>query len=191
MVARWLRRPAVLAAAALALLCVALLVWVATLRQANARLSSDLRIARRGARPALPPAAASDSGPAALAQENARLRRSLEQATVPQVNVPTVDLLPLGQGEQAAIAADGAAILVLKAVSGPALPAYRLRALAHDGSIVWEGSGLRRGPAGTFTVVWPAELAQPGQYRLELFGPRASDPRVTTFPLLVRAAEAE
>lgn len=58
--------------------------------------------------------------------------------------------------------------------------------LGHDGSIVWEGSGLRRASEGTITVVWPGSLARPGDYRLELFGPAPTDRRVETFLLVVR-----
>lgn len=181
------RRWVLLAAAACAVAMVALLVWALRLRQDRARLATQLRYARRGARPALPPPAGTDA-PEALKRENARLRRELEQATVPQVNVPTVGLGP-GQ-PTAEMTAGQPALMMLTPPARAAGDEYRLRVLAYDGGIVWEGSGLRPGPGGALSVIWPGSLAEPGDYRLELFGPAPSDRRLGMFHLTVRADEA-
>ena len=170
--------------AVLGVVSVALLVWAMVLRQANVRLRSDLRAARQGSRPALRPAPTTDA-PAALKDDNQRLRRELQDMAVPQVNVATVSLSP-GAQRAAALPAASTALLVLRPPPAGALPEYRLRVLAHDGSIVWEGSGLRRSAEGTLTVVWPAALARPGNYRLELFGPAPADRRVESFQLAVQ-----
>lgn len=180
-----LRRSQV-AAVALALVCLGLVVWARALRQENRRLAAELRSARRGARPALPPAARLDA-PAALKKENEKLRRELEQSTVPQANVPTLALVPgAAAAAGTAIAAESAALLLLRPPPSPAPADYRMRVLGHDGGIVWEGSGLRPGPEGTISVLWPGALAQPGRYRLELFGPAPTDRRLATFHLTVR-----
>ncbi len=185
MAARWgrlARSPVPLAA--LGAVSLALLVWAMGLRQANAKLASDLRAARQGSRPAWGPAPTTDA-PAALKDDNQRLRRELQELAVPQVNVATVSL-STGAQRAAVLPAASTALLVLRPPPAGALPEYRLRVLAHDGSIVWEGSGLRRSPEGTLTVVWPASLARPGDYRLQLFGPAPTDRRVETFQLAVQ-----
>lgn len=182
-------RPTLVAAVALGLASLVLLVWAVRLRQENGRLAVQLRSARRGARPAQPPPPGT-SAPEALKKENDRLRHDLEQATVPQVNVPTVSLVAGAPRPEAAVNAGSTALLLLRPPEGGAPEEYRLRVLAYDGSLVWEGTGLRRGPDGAITVVWPGSLALPGDYRLELFGPAQSDRRLATFHLTVRADEA-
>jgi hypothetical protein len=185
MAPRWARPSRTHAIAVLAVLCVALLAWALTLRRRNARLDSDLRTSRSSTRrPAVP--RPSGDGPDSLKDENRRLRRELEEAALPQVNLATLVLAPEGPRGPAVLAPDSPALLVLTPPAAGPRPEYRLRVLAHDGTIVWEGSGLRRGSEGTITVVWPAPLARPGEYRLELFGPARMDPRLETFPLAVR-----
>jgi hypothetical protein len=187
MAAHWavLRRAPVLAAIFVAA-TLALLIWGVQLRQANRRLEADLRGARHAARPALPRPPRGEE-PDALRAENQRLRRELQDATVPQVNVPTVTL---AAGTVTTIE-PASTVLLLIAPPAPALPEYRLRVLAYDGSIVWEGEGLKpSAPQGVITVVWPGALARPGQYRAELFGPAATDRRVQTYPLTVPAPAA-
>lgn len=186
MAAHWavLRRAPVLAAIFIAA-TLGLLIWGLQLRQANRRLEADLRGARHAARPALP-RPPKDEEPDALKAENERLRRELQDATVPQVNVPTVTLVA---GTVTTIAPTSTVLLVI-APPAPALPEYRLRVLAYDGSIVWQGAGLKPSAQGSITVVWPGPLARPGQYRVELFGPAPTDRRVQMYPLAVQASAA-
>jgi hypothetical protein len=189
MAAHWplLRRAPVVAGAFVAA-SLGLLIWGLQLRQANTRLEADLRAARHASRPALPPRPAGEA-PDGLRTENERLRHQLQEATVPQVNVPTVSLAP---GAASAAIADGGttALLVITPPPTPSWPEYRLRVLAYDGSIVWERAGLKPGPQSAITVVWPGALARPGAYRLELFGPAATDRRVQMYSLTVREAAA-
>jgi hypothetical protein len=183
-----LRMPrSVVAAAALGLLALGLAVWATGLRQENERLTTQLRLARRGARPAVPPPPGTSS-PDALKKENDRLRRQLEQVTVPQVNVPIVGL-SIGAPRPTGLTAGATVMLVVSPPAAGGRDEYRLRVLAYDGSVVWEGAGLKRGPGGAISVVWPGSLAQPGRYRLELFGPAQSDRRLATFLLDVRPDE--
>jgi hypothetical protein len=187
MAAHWavLRRAPVVAAMFIAA-SLALLIWGLQLRQANRRLEADLRSARHAARPALP-RPPRDEEPDALKADNERLRRALQDATVPQVNVPTV---ALAAGTVTTIEPTSTVLLVI-APPPPALPEYRVRVLAYDGSIVWEGAGLKPGAAqGAITVVWPGALARPGQYRVELFGPAPTDRRVQMYPLAVQPPAA-
>ena len=187
MAAHWavLRRPPVLAAVFMAA-TLGLLIWGLQLRQANRRLEAELRGARHAARPALarPPR---DEEPDALKAENERLRRQLQDSTVPQVNVPTVTL---AAGTVTTIGPTSTVLLVI-APPPPALSEYRVRVLAYDGSIVWEGAGLKPGAQqALITVVWPGALARPGQYRVELFGPAPTDRRVQMYPLEVKTPAA-
>jgi hypothetical protein len=185
MAGRWSRlggSPVLLAA--LGVVSLALLAWAMSLRQANAKLASELRGARQGSRPALRPAPNTDA-PAELKDDNQRLRRELQEMAVPQINVASVSISP-GTQRAPVVPAASTTLLVLRPPTTSAPPEYRLRVLAHDGSIVWEGSGLRRGPDGTLMVVWPAALARPGGYRLELFGPAPTDRRLESFPLVVQ-----
>jgi len=183
MAVRWARLSRSHAIVVLAVLSAGLLAWALTLRYRNARLGAELRASRSSARrPAMP---RPSGGPDTLKAENQRLRRELEDSARPQVNVATLNLVPAGQRGAATLAADSAALLVLRPPAG-ARSEYRLRVLAHDGTLVWEGTGLRRDPDGAIRVVWPAPLARPGEFRLELFGPAQVDPRLATFPLTVR-----
>jgi hypothetical protein len=184
MAAHWavLRRAPVVAAVFIAA-SMGLLIWGLQLRQANRRLEADLRAARHAARPALP-RPPRDEAPDALKEENERLRRQLQDATVPQVNLRSVGL---AAGAAAAVE-PGATVLLVITPPAPALPEYRLRVLAYDGRIVWEGAGLKPGAQSAITVLWPGALARPGEYRAELFGPAPTDRRVQQYPLAVRAA---
>jgi hypothetical protein len=172
--------------AALAVLSLALLVWAVSLRRANERLSYELRSGHGGRGTAAVPRGPDTDQPDELKAENQRLRRELEEAARPQFNLPALALPVLGRGSPPPLAAGSGALLVLRPPASAVRPEYRLRVLAHDGSIVWEGSGLRRAPDGAITVVWPAPLARPGEYRLELFGPAQVDPRLEAFPLTVK-----
>lgn len=185
----WPRVPfSVLAAVALAFTSLGLVIWGTGLRQENERLETQLRLARRGARPVVPPPRANETRGELLA-ENERLRQQLQQATVPQVNVATVGLVPGARRPEKGLPAGAAALLVLTPPAGAETDEYRLRVLAYDGNVVWEGAGLRRGEDGRVTVVWPGSLSQAGDYRLELFGPGASGRRLASYRLLVRPDE--
>ena len=186
----WPRLPLpVLAAVALAVTSVGLVIWGVGLRQENERLETQLRLARRGTRPAVPPPPRANETRDELRQENERLRQQLAQTTVPQVNVATIGLVPGPPQPDKGLPAGATALLVLTPPAGSETDEYRLRVLAYDGNVVWEGAGLRRGEDGRVTVVWPGSLSQVGDYRLELFGPGASGRRLASFRLLVRPDE--
>jgi hypothetical protein len=128
-------------------------------------------------------------------RELAALRRELESATAPAVNVPIVDLEPgraRGTGEAEAelrIPAGASWVTAVLAVSGsPSGDEHALEIRDEAGRTVWSGGGLVRSRFGTFTVAIPSRLLPPGRYRILLSRTtREGAPRVVqTYRLFVR-----
>lgn len=175
--ARWRLPHALLAV--LAALSLGLAAWAFELRRHNALLAAEVRTARQASSPALLPAPR-PVVPSAL-------------PPVPQVNVPIVDVFPMQSPRGATpveLTAGLAATLVLNSAATTPERPYRLRIRAHDGNIVWEGSGLRHGSPGKLTLLLPAELARPGEYRLELFATEKRARALETYRLRLRPPPA-
>ena len=109
------------------------------------------------------------------------MRRSLDDLSQPQFNVPFADLElqdvrgGVGGGVSTVTAPPGANffMLFLHGASGPSYSDYSLEISDGQGRRVWQARGLRRNQEDTFTIALQRRLFPPGQYRLSLYGLRA------------------
>jgi hypothetical protein len=174
--------------------------WLPPLAAAAAAFALGLVMARNGPfarpRPSVSPTPAARAAPAADARdaEIAALRRDLEAAGAPAVNVPIVDLEP-GRVRGASapeaeirLRSGGWVTAVLAVPGGAPGGEHALEIRDASGRTVWQGGGLRRNEYGTFTVAIPARLLPPGRYEFVLARP-ASDGAarvVMVYPVRVR-----
>jgi anti-sigma factor RsiW len=112
--------------------------------------------------------------------EIAELRRSIEELSQPQVNIPITDLEQQGErgggsGVTTMAVPAGANIftLILHVTGEPSFPDYALEVMDGRGQRVTRAQKLRKSQLNTFTVALPRRLMPAGQYRLKLFGLRA------------------
>jgi hypothetical protein len=148
-----------------------------------------------------------DDSPARLAEARRRLaeheselaavRRELDSAGTPAVNVPIVDLEPgrargTGDAEAELRLPPGARwVTAVLTVSGSVSGGEHMLEIRGERSrTVWRGDGLVRSRFGTFTVAVPSRLLPPGRYEFLLSRPtRDGPPRVVqTYHLVVRSA---
>lgn len=104
------------------------------------------------------------------------LRSELTRLQAPQLNVPIVNLRPVGSlrsGDEAveARAAGDRFVVILNPSGEPADVEHRVRLLRADGDVwneIWSGTGLRPSDAGNFFLVLPRNLLPAGTYRLDV-----------------------
>jgi hypothetical protein len=174
--------------------------WLPPVAAAAAAFVLGALVARNGP-PTLPSPSASpipeaSASPAADARdaEIAALRRDLEAARTPALNVPIVDLEPGrarggGPPEAEIRLRSGAWVTAVLAVPGGAQDGlHGLEILDAAGRSVWRGHGLRRNEYGTFTVAIPERLLPPGRYEFVLSRPSAEGASrvVMRYPVRVR-----
>lgn len=164
------RRSYPLALAAAALLGVGLaLAWALALRADNRRLAAQLEERTRPAAAAPAPTPSSDRS--ALEALQARL----DQALMPTLNVPIVDLLPRDTTRGAATqtlarvpAGAGAATFIITPATTPAPRDHVLEIVGPSGNVLWRGQGLRANNEQTFTVTVPRARLATGICRVRL-----------------------
>ncbi len=195
----WRRAPAPLfasirlaysVAALLLIVVLALGTWVVSLRQQNQRLTALLN---------QQPADATQSSAAAkraleetrrkleetlrrsgqIEGQMAELRRSTEELSRPQLNIPIADLEPQAslRGERKGLlktievpSSSAFFTLVLKVKGQQSYSGYGLEILDQHGKKIWEGSELQKSSYNTFTVALPHPLFPGGQYQIKLYG---------------------
>jgi hypothetical protein len=98
----------------------------------------------------------------------------------PQINVPVIDLEPLGslrsesgQSRSIELPANVTLVTLILTASNPE-PEVEYALEIRDGAdrVTWQGSGLRRSPLRTFSVALPAKLLPAGDARLRLYALR-------------------
>lgn len=180
-------------AAALLVVSLALGGWVTSLRRENNRLKAS---------PDPAPVTAEASRQEALREESARraqqlaeatrraeqgeaqiaeLRRTVDELSRPQPNVPITDLEPrdsarAGGGAATAVEVEPAApffTLILHVDGEPSHASFTLEVVDARGQRLWRVPGLRKSRLNTFTVALPRRQLPAGEYRLKLYGLRA------------------
>lgn len=108
------------------------------------------------------------------------LRNEIRELHSPQLNVPIVNLRPVGSlrsgGETSRARAEGQRIMVI--LNPSRLPAdvdHRIRLLEAE-SEIWSASGLRPTEVGNFYLELPRSLVPPGTYRLVVEPAQAATP---------------
>ncbi|HEY0783503.1 MAG TPA: zf-HC2 domain-containing protein [Thermoanaerobaculia bacterium] len=109
-------------------------------------------------------------------QEKERLAADLASVLRPQANTPVLALAPTRQAGEAPVrrialpsGAGGAGWIVLALDLGVAeAPAYRVRLLRADGSLVFQGDGFAPDAQATLTLGLPAKLLAPGDFHVEV-----------------------
>ncbi len=111
-------------------------------------------------------------------QEIIELRRSIDDFSQPQVNMPITDVGlqsfrgDVGEGiTTITVPRDGNLFTVIlhDAAAGPSNAEYSIDVLDGDGQPVREVKGLYRSPEETFTVTLSKRLLPAGRYRLRLY----------------------
>src|SRR5262245_13279906 len=174
------------AAAALLVVSLACVAWVISLKRENARMAARLNeqlASRDQASQSLTDARRELEAAARLAgqqqTEIAELRRSVDDLSQPQVNVPITDLEQQanrgGDGATTVTAPVGANIftLILHVADGPSFPDYALEVIDGRGRPLMRAQSLRKSQLNTFTVALPRRLLPAGRYRLKLYGLRS------------------
>ena len=111
-------------------------------------------------------------------EEIAELRRSIDDLSQPQVNMPItdLDLQNLRGADGGAIAAmttpKGGTLftVILHDAAGPSYSEYALEILDRRGQFVRRLKGLSRSPEDTFIITLSKRLIPAGLYRLRLYG---------------------
>jgi len=173
-------------AAALLVVSLACVAWVISLKRENARMWARLNeqlASRDQASQSLTDARRELEAAARRAEQQqteiAELRRSVDDLSQPQVNVPITDLEQQairggGDGATTVTAPVGANIftLILHVADGPSFPDYALEVIDGRGQRLMRARSLRKSQLNTFTVALPRRLLPAGQYRLKLYGLR-------------------
>ena len=173
-------------AAALLVVSLACVAWVISLKRENARMAARLNeqfASRDQASQSLTDARRELEAAARLAgqqqTEIAELRRSVDDLSQPQVNVPITDLEQQanrgGDGATTVTAPVGANIftLILHVADGPSFPDYALEVIDGRGRPLMRAQSLRKSQLNTFTVALPRRQLPAGRYRLKLYGLRS------------------
>ena len=173
-------------AAALLVISLACVAWVISLNRENARMAARLNeqlASRDQASQSLTDARRELEAAARRSEQQqteiAELRRSVDDLSQPQVNVPITDLEQQairggGDGATTVTAPVGANIftLILHVADGPSFPDYALEVIDGRGQRLMRARSLRKSQLNTFTVALPRRLLPAGQYRLKLYGLR-------------------
>jgi len=172
-------------AAALLVVSLACVAWVISLKRENARMAARLNeqhASRDQASQSLTDARRELEAAARRAEQQqteiAELRRSVDDLSQPQVNVPITDLEQQadrgGDGATTVTIPVGANIftLILHVAAGPSFPDYALEVIDGRGQRLMRARSLRKSQLNTFTVALPRRLLPAGQYRLKLYGLR-------------------
>jgi hypothetical protein len=174
-------------AAALLLVSLACVAWVISLKRENARMAARLNeqlASRDQASQSLTDARRELEAAARRAEQQqteiAELRRSVDDLSQPQVNVPITDLEQQanrrgGDGATTVTAPVGANIftLILHVADGPSFPDYALEVIDGRGQRLMRARSLRKSQLNTFTVALPRRLLPAGRYHLKLYGLRS------------------
>lgn len=107
-----------------------------------------------------------------------QLKDQLARFERPQLNAVVVDLFPetlivrsdREKVNTLRIPADASVTLILTSQSADRFAAYDVSIVDAQQRAVWTGRGLKRGPAGDYTIALPAGFLQAGRYRIEVFG---------------------
>ena len=178
-------------AAALLVVSLACVAWVISLKRENARMAARLNeqlVSRDQASQSLTDARRELEAAARRAEQQqteiAELRRSVDDLSQPQVNVPIADLEQQadrgGDGATTVTAPVGANIfaLILHVSDAPSFPDYALEVMDGRGRRHMRAQSLRKSQLNTFTVALPRRLLPAGRYRLKLYGLRSGDGEV-------------
>jgi hypothetical protein len=174
-------------AAALLVVSLACVAWVISLKRENARMAARLNeqlASRDQASQSLTDARRELEAATRRAEQQqteiAELRRSVDDLSQPQVNVPITDLEQQanrrgGDGATTVTAPVGANIftLILHVADGPSFPDYALEVIDGRGQRLMRARSLRKSQLNTFTVALPRRLLPAGRYRLKLYGLRS------------------
>ena len=173
-------------AAALLVVSLACVAWVISLKRENARMAARLNeqlSSRDQASQSLTDARRELEAAARRAEQQqteiAELRRSVDDLSQPQVNVPITDLEQQanrgGDGATTVTLPVGANIftLILHVADGPSFPDYALEVIDGRGRPLIRAQSLRKSQLNTFTVALPRRLLPAGRYRLKLYGLRS------------------
>jgi hypothetical protein len=172
-------------AAALLVVSLACVAWIISLKRENARMAARLNeqlASRDQASQSLTDARreleAAERRAEQQQTEIAELRRSVDDLSQPQVNVPITDLEQQadrgGDGATTVTAPVGANIftLILHVADGPSFPDYALEVIDGRGQRLMCAGSLLKSQLNTFTMALPRRLLPAGQYRLKLYGLR-------------------
>lgn len=107
-----------------------------------------------------------------------RLQRDLARLADARINVPVVELAPVGEAaergpatERVVVASGGrSAVFVLELGDLRPFARYRVRLLADGQRELWSRTGLEPRGEGRFTLELPLRLLAPGRYELRLSG---------------------
>jgi Putative zinc-finger len=124
-------------------------------------------------------------------------QRNLHRLQLPEVNVATHDIEPLGSdqlrggpatGPTVIDSAAGSAILILQLPEVQSHPAYRAAIRASDSREIWSRTGAVRDPVlGNFALRLPPGTLRPGRYEIEIFGVDGGrEERVARYAIEVR-----
>jgi hypothetical protein len=173
-------------AAALLVVSLACVAWVISLKRENARMAARLNeqlASRDQASQSLTDARRELEAAARRSEQQqteiAELRRSVDDLSRPQVNVPITDLeqqFDRGGGVATTVTAPvGANIftLILHVSDVPSFPDYALEVIDGRGQRLMRAQSLRKSQLNTFTVALPRRLLPAGRYRLKLYGLRS------------------
>jgi len=172
----WRTIPVLSAVAAALLIATVLLgAWVLSLRQeARSRLLALQHTERQRALAEIHPDGQDASQVAALRQQVAEL-------SLPQINVPIIDLDPrnatrgpASQDSQTLSVPSAANVftLILNVAGRPSFANYSLEIVDSKNAVIWAGSGLQKSSSNAFTLAIPRKLLPAGWYRIKLYGLR-------------------
>jgi hypothetical protein len=160
-----------LAAAALLVVSTALIMWSRSLRQENARLTTELVKEMKSAHSTAEVSKRVES----QAAEITSLRARLDDALAPALNVPIIDLVPgnVARGEAGPIvmrvpASARAVTFIVTLATEPLARDHELEIVGPSGTVLWRGEGLRPNAEKTFTVTIPRTYLPPGTCRLRV-----------------------
>lgn len=112
----------------------------------------------------------------------AGLYRTVEELRAPQLELPIVNLEPVGStrateaAASLALAPGGARwVLILNLIDDTDYPSYHLELVGSDGSVRSTLEGLSKSSKGDFRLSLPRDFLAPGEYRAILSGVRGGD----------------
>lgn len=135
-------------------------------------------------------------------REIAQLKEQVKDSSLPQLNIPVLDLRPSGLARRSSADPPAQTVvneleipstakvvtLILNSQSTTNHSSYSLELIkARD--VVWSGEGLARNPSNDYTINLPTRYLTPGNYTLDVYG-RAKGARVKVDSYRIRVKQA-